>query len=93
MKSFKLLLSIIALVAFAAAPVVRAEGTSTTATAGDAKLTPEQQAKIAALVKEEHKALKELKADTKTKDADKKAKEKALRADYKTQIEAVKAGK
>jgi hypothetical protein len=93
MKSFKLLLSLIALVAFAAAPVIRAEGTATTATAGDSKLTSEQQAKIAALVKEEHKALKELKADTKIKDADKKAKAKAIREDYKAQIEAVKAGK
>ena len=93
MKSFKLLFSIFALLAVAAAPVVRAEGTSATVTAGDAKLTPEQQAKIAALIKEEHKAIKELKADIKTKDADKKAKEKALRAECKAQVEAVKAGK
>jgi|GEM_PF-3202870 len=93
MKSFKLLLSFIVLAAVAAAPVVRAEDAPAASSSAEVKLTPAQETKIAALHKEEAKALKALKADTKIKDADKKTKAKAIRDDYKTQIDAVKAGK
>ncbi len=92
MKSFKLLLSFIVLAAVAAAPVVRAED-APAASSAEVKLTPAQETKIAALHKEEAKALKALKADTKIKDSDKKTKAKAIKDDYKTQIDAVKAGK
>jgi len=93
MKSFKVLVPLIVLAAVAAAPVVRAEDAPAPASSAQVQLTPAQEAKIAALHKEEAKALKALKADTKIKDADKKAKAKAIREDFKTQIEAVKAGK
>ena len=96
MKSLKFVLSLSALAAVAAAPLVHAEDMPAPAasTAPDAaKLTPEQQAKIAALMKEQVTALKALKADKKIKEADKKDKAKAIKADFKAQIDAVKAGK
>lgn len=90
MKSFKLLLTCIVLASVAAAPVVRAD---TTPPAASAKLTPEQEAKIAALHKEERKAVKAVRDDAKLKESEKKDKIKAIHADYKAQIDAVKAGK
>ena len=91
MKSFKVLLPLVLLVAVAAAPVIRADDAPASSAA--VQLTPAQEAKIAELRKEEAKALKTLKADPKIKDADKKTKAKAIKEDYKTQIDAVKAGK
>ncbi len=86
MKSFKLLLSFIVLAAVAAAPLLRADSSS------PAQLTPAQTAKISALHKEESKELKELRADSKTKEADKKAKAKSIKEDFDAKIAAVKAG-
>jgi len=77
--------------AVAAAPSLRAEDAPSSS--AEVKLTPAQEAKIAELRKAEHKALKALREDTKTKEADKKAKAKAIKDDYKAQIDAVKAGK
>ena len=94
MKSFKLLLSFIVLVAVAAAPsLVRAEDSPAPSASGSVKLTPEQESKIGELRKEEAKALKELRNDKKVNDTDKKTKAKAIKADFKAQIDAVKAGK
>jgi len=94
MKSFKCLLPCIVLAAVAASPVIRAESTPAPASsAAETKLTPEQLTKISDLRKEEHKALKALQADKKIKPADKKKKAKEIKADYKAQIDAVKAGK
>lgn len=105
MKSLKFVLSFIVLAAVAAAPLVRAEDMAAPAApaastapavpaASDAaKLTPEQQAKVTALLQEQHKALKAVKKDTTLKPAEKKAKVKAIQADYKAQIDAVTGGK
>ena len=92
MKSLKVLLSMIVLAAVAAAPLARAEGTTPPA-ASEGKLTEAQQSKIAELRKAEHKAIQDVKEDKKMKDADKPAKIKSIKEDYKAQIAAVKAGK
>ena len=78
MKSSKLILSVLALVAFAAAPVLRAEDASAPAGAPEHKghgdrlkelteklnLTADQQAKIKPIIEDEMKAMKALKDDT-----------------------------
>jgi hypothetical protein len=96
MKPFKALLCVTVLAATAAAPFVRAEGTSVpaaSATTAKENLTAEQKAGIDALVKEEHKAIKAVKEDPKLKDDQKAAKTKAIKKDYKEKIAAIKAGK
>lgn len=93
MKSFKVLLSVIVLAAVAAAPLARAVDAPTPSASSEVKLTEAQKAKIAELHKEEHKALEALKEDKKIKEADKPAKLKAIKEDYKAKIAAVKAGK
>ena len=93
MKSLKVLLSMIVLAAVAAAPLARAEGTTPPASSTEGKLTEAQQTKIAELRKAEHKAIQDVKEDKKMKDADKPAKIKSIKEDYKAQIAAVKAGK
>jgi hypothetical protein len=65
----------------------------TPAASSEAKLTEAQKAKIAEIHKEEHKALEAVKEDKKIKEADKSAKLKAIKDDYKAKIAAVKAGK
>ncbi|MFA6959644.1 MAG: hypothetical protein WC205_02715 [Opitutaceae bacterium] len=93
MKPFKVLMPLIVLAAVVAAPAIRAEDTPAPAASTAAKLTPAQEAKIAELRKEEHKAINAIKEDKKIKDADKPAKIKAVKEDYKAQIAAVKSGK
>ena len=94
MKLFKLALVSIVLVAFAAAPVVRADDTpSSGGSAAEANLTPEQQAKILDLRKEEHKSIKRIKADKKISQADKVDQIKTLKEQLEKDIAAVKAGK
>ena len=93
MKSFKVLLSVITLAAVAAAPLARAVDAPPSASSAEVKLTEAQKAKIAELRKEEHKAIEAVKDDKKVKDADKAAKIKAIKEDYRAQIAAVKAGK
>jgi len=105
MKSSKLLLSVLALVAFAAAPVIRAEDTPAAPAAGDHKagprgerlkelaeklaLTDDQKAKIKPIIEDEAKALKALKEDTTIEKKDKRAKLMEIRKSHSEQILAI----
>ena len=93
MKTFKALLSIVTLAAVAATPLVRAADSSSATAPAEAKLTEAQKAKIDQLHKAQHKAIEAVKEDKKLKDSEKNAKIKAIKDDYKAQIDAVKAGK
>lgn len=93
MKPFKVLLPVIMLAAAAAAPLARAVDAPPPAASAEAKLTEAQKAKIAELHKQQHQAIEAVKEDKKLKDADKNAKIKAIKDDFKAQIAAVKAGK
>jgi len=94
MKSLKVLLPLIALAAVAAAPLApAAESASSAASSSETKLTEAQLNKIAELRRAEHRAIQEVKDNKKIKDADKPAKIKAIKEDYKAQIAAIKGGK
>lgn len=93
MKTLKVLLSLTMLAAVATTPLVRAADSSSATAPAEKKLTDAQKAQIEQLRKEEHKAIEAVKEDKKLKDADKTTKIKAIKDDYKTKIDAVKAGK
>ncbi|HTJ78388.1 MAG TPA: hypothetical protein VL357_05280 [Rariglobus sp.] len=105
MKSFKLLLSLFALAAIAAAPVLRAEDTPPAPPAGaehkgahgdrlkmlaeKLSLTDDQKAKIAPILKDEMQALKALRDDTSIDKKDKHTKMMEIRKSHADQILAI----
>lgn len=105
MKSFKLLLSVLALAAFAAAPVLRAEDTTPPpAGAPDHKghhmdrlkelaeklgLTEDQKAKIKPILQDEMQAMKALRDDTSLDKDAKHQKMMAIRKSHADQILAI----